>query len=228
MWDQQLREVFRKRSMRIIPTYVGSTPLRHRVDLALSNHSHVCGINLLSCFQCLLLYESFPRMWDQLECVKTSLPECRIIPTYVGSTVSFSIIARSSSNHSHVCGINQLTGNIYGVPDESFPRMWDQRRDADALSLWFRIIPTYVGSTRLRPSLPVPMPNHSHVCGINQNFNTTHGKINESFPRMWDQLDFLTSFRSQFRIIPTYVGSTTKTGKYKAGWANHSHVCGIN
>ena len=156
-----------KLSIRIIPTYVGSTLPRKFIDYLLTNHSHVCGINLLKTSICLGDAESFPRMWDQLKPCAHSGPQLRIIPTYVGSTFYAPSTLRVHPNHSHVCGINCL--RVYNLLNflESFPRMWDQRDDRQTFCCVLRIIPTYVGSTTFIARSPFLGANHSHVCGIN-------------------------------------------------------------
>ena len=70
--------------------------------------------------------ESFPRMWDQRESEQEILAQLRIIPTYVGSTISYKTYLSGYPNHSHVCGINALFIGVPDSPIESFPRMWDQ------------------------------------------------------------------------------------------------------
>ena len=50
----------------------------------------------------------------------------------------------------------------------------------------------------------------------------------ESFPRMWDQLLVRSVIDLRCRIIPTYVGSTTRAASRPSPSSNHSHVCGIN
>ena len=50
----------------------------------------------------------------------------------------------------------------------------------------------------------------------------------ESFPRMWDQQDFMQLRGREERIIPTYVGSTQYPPWSACRISNHSHVCGIN
>ena len=50
---------------------------------------------------------------------------------------------------------------------ESFPRMWDQHKEAGRRLSFQRIIPTYVGSTKPGTTVVMLIPNHSHVCGIN-------------------------------------------------------------
>ena len=132
--------------------------------------------------------ESFPRMWDQpVHCIDSFTTQ-RIIPTYVGSTLTRAFDNVVFSNHSHVCGINPIDPEPV-LPDvESFPRLWDQRRSAARLDVYARIIPTYVGSTRKAGAHGIYIANHSHVCGINGCKCFNRYKRVESFPRMWDQL----------------------------------------
>ena len=174
----------------------------------MTNHSLVCGINcgleLLNC----CTNESFPRMWDQLQALCKRLHEIRIIPTYVGSTHKNSRQKPQKTNHSHVCGINQVLQKVVSIRSESFPRMWDQPLQCDVLHIKRRIIPTYVGSTSPVSGEKDPCSNHSHVCGINMLPSSAATPSAESFPRMWDQPDNVRNRNGITRIIPTYVGST--------------------
>ena len=91
-----------------------------------------------------------------------------------------------------------------------------------------RIIPTYVGSTS-SAFIPVSVTaNHSHVCGINWAQGERKKLNDESFPRMWDQLEPVKEKPIRLRIIPTYVGSTALLVYNRSTRTNHSHVCGIN
>ena len=106
MWDQLAGSPISFIMPRIIPTYVGSTEGQSNASYVFPNHSHVCGINLVTNSKDGLLHESFPRMWDQrLDCRVLQLV-ARIIPTYVGSTAINDQNGYTDSNHSHVCGIN--------------------------------------------------------------------------------------------------------------------------
>ena len=70
--------------------------------------------------------------------------------------------------------------------------------------------------------------NHSHVCGINSPRQIIPTGATESFPRMWDQPPEAMKMQMFRRIIPTYVGSTRRSGSLPLLQPNHSHVCGIN
>ena len=168
MWDQQEAQIRICHSLRIIPTYVGSTCCRGTFHARSPNHSHVCGIN----------YPEPTRDYCYT----------RIIPTYVGSTSPSSYRSRSPTNHSHVCGINRVGADSGHSRYESFPRMWDQLFYNPYRDQAIRIIPTYVGSTWPSPHVWDALPNHSHVCGINNPAGTLTVRLSESFPRMWDQL----------------------------------------
>ena len=249
MWDQQLKLRERAAVSRIIPTYVGSTRRTRARRTTGSNHSHVCGINVHNEFISMLIFESFPRMWDQQEHPAQHSTQPRIIPTYVGSTPRLLLSSTCRTNHSHVCGINMHMDEAEVKNIESFPRMWDQQLHAECRLALRRIIPTYVGSTFAKNAFRDLASNHSHVCGINGVYVTAYARRNriiptyvgstggfsggvvtsvESFPRMWDQLPSARIVLTPFRIIPTYVGSTQYDIPFTKVVSNHSHVCGIN
>ena len=211
MWDQLVLRNRDGRKFRIIPTYVGSTLNKLDETNRISNHSHVCGINALREDELGFPVESFPRMWDQPPDEFPGEREARIIPTYVGSTARRKSTRRSRTNHSHVCGINASIGDLMMQLDESFPRMWDQPRLLSYSLATPRIIPTYVGSTGKSISVETAAANHSHVCGINAFALQCRRYLHESFPRMWDQRADAILLDRIFRIIPTYVGSTSPT-----------------
>ncbi len=106
--------------------------------------------------------------------------------------------------------------------------MWDQLAPSSSKMPRIRIIPTYVGSTGREDIIMAFFPNHSHVCGINNPDAHRLWMQIESFPRMWDQRDWVFDHHSQTRIIPTYVGSTINLALLHNVISNHSHVCGIN
>ena len=128
MWVQPVKCLDRPLRHRIIPTYVGSTGRIPQHKRHVSNHSHVCGINLQASFNRLAICESFPRMWDQRVHNLSYEFAFRIIPTYVGSTWFMWRSCKNFANHSHVCGINHCAGLRQRYVFESFPRMWDQQR----------------------------------------------------------------------------------------------------
>ena len=167
MWDQRERRTMAQTLFRIIPTYVGSTCTNALSASCSSNHSHVCGINSSFTFLIFLTAESFPRMWDQPTFYADTQSLNRIIPTYVGSTIIYLPFKIRLTNHSHVCGINVARRSRQIASVESFPRMWDQRRLRLIAPFPYRIIPTYVGSTRIFSISLLERANHSHVCGIN-------------------------------------------------------------
>ena len=151
MWDQRKLLIVSFVLARIIPTYVGSTPFPPLSIVPFSNHSHVCGINFSTVAPSGMSAESFPRMWDQLEGRPPLRFWLRIIPTYVGSTDRSVGRRKIRTNHSHVCGINDVQGLYEAIERESFPRMWDQQLRIVFLCKIHRIIPTYVGSTPCDP-----------------------------------------------------------------------------
>ena len=70
-------------------------------------------------------YESFPRLWDELDKV------CKRELGY--------------PNHSHACGMNAAIHADEVHVYESFPRLWDEPTSAAGFARCCRIIPTPVG-----------------------------------------------------------------------------------
>ncbi len=188
MWDQPLLPKVTVHTVRIIPTYVGSTHLRRLMLLRITNHSHVCGIN----------HHIQPG----------TLMTFRIIPTYVGSTTRSNSSPLSVANHSHVCGINAAGADGLRAGRRIIPTyVGSTRVSSDSPSLPANH--SHVcGINRSSAGRSWPQPNHSHVCGINLWPVTQSRTRTESFPRMWDQQYPIRSVLCRFRIIPTYVGST--------------------
>ena len=147
-------------------------------------------------------------LWDQPLETDMAVRFLRIIPTYVGSTVSTFHKGAGHPNHSHAYGINAEMLMLSVSDSESFPRMWDQRACVLRFQAPCRIIPTHVGSTKHSRKSSMAASNHSHACGINGIHLSSTIVTSESFPRMWDQQILLAETSSRFRIIPTYVGST--------------------
>ena len=168
MWDQLARNSAIKISDRIIPTHVGSTVSNPFLNFSKTNHSHACGINTNCKSKTDIVNESFPRMWDQQADIYLLFIYVRIIPTHVGSTTDAFCKLLTITNHSHACGINPLQRASAEHVSESFPRMWDQRHEAEGGGQSDRIIPTHVGSTMRVISTTQMKTNHSHACGINR------------------------------------------------------------
>ena len=132
----------------------------------------------------------------------------RFIPTYVGHTLSTSMITRAESVHPHIRGayvvgrvkpsvISGSSPHTWGIPVQQLYDGWRKR-----------FIPTYVGHTL--PSLPHPShrPVHPHIRGAYHPRVGTNRALYGSSPHTWG-IQPLQIWNGQLnRFIPTYVGHT--------------------
>ena len=91
---------------------------------------------------------------------------------------------------------------------------------------WYRITPTYVGSTGPIPFLKYLVRDHPHVCGkyvLNSRWSTS---FTGSPPRMWEVLVQFVIIKPLPGITPTYVGSTKVLRHFGKTSRDHPHVCG--
>ena len=130
----------------------------------------------------------------------------RIIPTYVGNTATMACASFSSADHPHVCGEHCEKADLKIDPYGSSPRMWETRKERSVSYRLQRIIPTYVGNTRILWCEP--------------------DRDGGSSPRMWGTRKSEPSPSRQIRIIPTYVGNTQYMWRMMIVHADHPHVCG--
>ena len=91
---------------------------------------------------------------------------------------------------------------------------------------WYRITPTYVGSTRLTRPYRTISRDHPHVCGKYSQAKEVNIAIKGSPPRMWEVPRGLVLAKVAYGITPTYVGSTTYKHLNTQQAQDHPHVCG--
>ena len=126
----------------------------------------------------------------------------------MGTTKPHSYTKNISWNHPHVCGDYLIVNYGCSYCSESPPRMWGLRGTQYLDVISFRITPTYVGTTLEFFRGIANVTNHPHVCGDYQ-LSWLHCIIAlESPPRMWGLLNNAFFLPDDFRITPTYVGTT--------------------
>ena len=132
----------------------------------------------------------------------------------------------SHKDHPHVCGEHGVEPAYVISFGGSSPRMWGTRIIHIFTFMYNRIIPTYVGNTDSLHNRPPRKADHPHVCGEHavalRMLDGEHG----SSPRMWGTLHGWQSSGCRGRIIPTYVGNTSRRIGDALTGADHPHVCG--
>ncbi len=120
-------------------------------------------------------------------------------------------------DHPHAYGDKYNVGGTTPSKKGSSPRVWGQASNAGASSVKIRIIPTRMGTRRLRESVLNCKPDHPHAYGdkLYQLPFNVFGK--GSSPRVWGQVRLHKVSCFLLWIIPTRMGTskfkiTKKTG----------------
>ena len=105
--------------------------------------------------------------------------------------------------------------------------MWGQV----GLDIWYqfdsRIIPTRVGTRRVRPRLRTRAKDHPHACGDKKSSKKIYVMPKGSSPRVWGQERQRIPTHAQTRIIPTRVGTRYLVNKgSEVGWGSSPRVWG--
>ena len=128
--------------------------------------------------------------------------------------------------HPHVCG--EHSRKISDIPQlcGSSPRVWGAPLLSVLRTSLIRLIPTCVGSTRLRRTRHNARTAHPHVCG--EHLASPAGRLltTGSSPRVWGALMRRIVQARLVGLIPTCVGSTPTLHRGAGGSAAHPHVCG--
>ena len=133
---------------RIIPTRVGTSKLYIATQLHTQDHPHACGDKLGTAFFLTVSAGSSPRVWGQDPIVHSRNITCRIIPTRVGTSRLFKLALDTEKDHPHACGDKMYLHLAQNKQLGSSPRVWGQVASCHFYHLFYRIIPTRVG-TRL-------------------------------------------------------------------------------
>ena len=150
MWGQVHRHYYYDILLRIIPTRVGTSLVAYVVWKIFEDHPHACGDKGNFLVEILERKGSSPRVWGQVPCTCGGNGITGIIPTRVGTRGDYSVATNTGGDHPHACGDKHFQANVSKVKPGSSPRVWGQVRKRKSRTLSMRIIPTRVGTRRLR------------------------------------------------------------------------------
>ena len=130
---------------------------------------------------------SSPRVWGQVFKQQLLLPYLRIIPTRVGTRGRLYLCQRRKWDHPHACGdkTNKYYTNPFAVG--SSPRVWGQGRPYRHCRCTLRIIPTRVGTSRIKVVFTAIYQDHPHACGDKSLYTLKPLMLIGSSPRVWGQ-----------------------------------------
>ena len=146
-------------------------------------------------------------MWGQDYYRVESIDYYRIIPTRVGTSGAGVLKDRLRKDHPHACGDKISERPRRQRAPGSSPRVWGQEIVSDCGNHIAGIIPTRVGTRRIRRKRCMVGQDHPHACGDKvlrlQVFFCSRG----SSPRVWGQVTKKMVDDLKARIIPTRVGT---------------------
>ena len=168
----------------IIPAYAGSTFEECCMSHARRDHPRVCGEHERCHAGSVRRLGSSPRMRGALHELVVDIVFVGIIPAYAGSTTVDSDGVLVFQDHPRVCGEHVLyAGSIIRATGSS-PRMRGALSSISSISIPWRIIPAYAGSTRrIAPNMEWP-EDHPRVCGEHIVSETSYFLSKGSSPRM--------------------------------------------
>jgi len=167
-----------------------------------------------------------PRACGRQDRRRWGLVVLRFTPTCVGTALSSSPLAASSSVHPHVRGDGSETvpkpRAVFGSPPRAWGRQLQHLAEQDAV----RFTPTCVGTARPR-CRSSPMPTvHPHVRGDGEWLKgDPHSEVG-SPPRAWGRLGHAAGARRCRRFTPTCVGTARPRCRSSPMPTVHPHVRG--
>ena len=144
---------------------MGTRQERKNFPFPLQDHPHACGDKTVISVANASLPGSSPRVWGQ-ETTKTA-PEGTfgIIPTRVGTSITFISILTFSKDHPHACGDKAKRNSLNLTSLGSSPRVWGQEHYETVFNRNLGIIPTRVGTRLLFLLQTQACQDHPHACG---------------------------------------------------------------
>ena len=173
------------RHKRFIPTPVGSIHPLYTIRPPCPVHPHACGEYGIIPLITGNANGSSPRLWGVLHSARPGATIFRFIPTPVGSINKIKGLSQDMSVHPHACGeypyISVEQHNTRG----SSPRLWGVFSLDEWVFVYYRFIPTPVGSIVARDSQSCAFSVHPHACGEYSDTELQGPIWSGSSPRLW-------------------------------------------
>ena len=191
VWGQVSDTLTVTGAARIIPTRVGTSYIRHCINICNGDHPHACGDKVYE--DSLSYYEtgSSPRVWGQAIRNGDVKRNLGIIPTRVGTRESTKAHSRKLKDHPHACGDKYSKQSPHVYHSGSSPRVWGQEAHPRKLDLHKRIIPTRVGTRQNYHTFFTKARDHPHACGDKSVIMIYQTLQTGSSPRVWGQASAL-------------------------------------
>ena len=126
MWGQAFSLSCIKSANGIIPTRVGTSHIRRRLQSGREDHPHACGDKTLVRPSISRRLLSSPRVWGQVTIWSDKMDKPIIIPTRVGTRPQLHCKRGLHQDHPHAYGDKLVAVRRRWYPIGSSPRVWGQ------------------------------------------------------------------------------------------------------
>ena len=165
VWGQVKATNIDGQTIRIIPTRVGTSPVKTLPSRRLWDHPHACGDKCGGGKWYTRHVGSSPRVWGQVDGSIYRVALSGIIPTRVGTSDKLVRGYLEEQDHPHACGDKATVLMTKQSPLGSSPRVWGQAVTVGAVAIPSGIIPTRVGTSDTYSSDTPQGRDHPHACG---------------------------------------------------------------
>src|SRR5665811_1453067 len=202
VWGPQVTWAKEHRTVRFIPTRVGTTTSDKRSATAMSVHPHACGDHSGVMPVAAVISGSSPRVWGPHRNARPRARWGRFIPTRVGTTTSLPGSLTARSVHPHACGDHTASRSSDVSHCGSSPRVWGPLTPGHHARRKKRFIPTRVGPTERGRGDMAQWSVHPHACGDHATGTASRHASTGSSPRVWGPLLVLVIAGEVQRFIP--------------------------
>ena len=151
------------------------------------DHPHAYGDKGLCCTDIASHVGSSPRVWGQDYSDFFCVIAPGIIPTRMGTSLRSTGQRHEPQDHPHAYGDKTLCRVCVWDAEGSSPRVWGQVLIRFLLYSGFRIIPTRMGTRKIRSMTRYETRDHPHAYGDKSALALRGGRRQGSSPRVWGQ-----------------------------------------
>ncbi len=185
------------------------------------DHPHAYGDKRLKQLTLREKRGSSPRVWGQVEAIKSKQAEAGIIPTRMGTRWRCPVLRKVCRDHPHAYGDKDGKNIARADMPGSSPRVWGQVLTLLVSISTFGIIPTRMGTRSLFNQMCGGQGDHPHAYGDKLKESQKEKSSAGSSPRVWGQVCYRTISRHVSRIIPTRMG--TRVAYQRRCFKNQDH-----
>ncbi len=144
----------------------------------------------------------------------------------MGTRLSPRSRGKTTKDHPHAYGDKKPPRNNHFIVKGSSPRVWGQGLRCISDTLCRRIIPTRMGTRKVKTKGDIKFEDHPHAYGDKPKRETQICTPSGSSPRVWGQGSFYSCRYSVRGIIPTRMGTSQEQSCHCTIKQDHPHAYG--